>query len=101
MDVGAPLSIEVVNYDDSHVIYLRGELDASCAAGLSDRLDELAHSTVTVDLRDLMFIDAAGLGALISARNRIVARGDDLTLVNARGLVHRVILLGGAEYLLQ
>ncbi|XVU28885.1 STAS domain-containing protein [Actinoplanes sp. CA-054009] len=46
---------------------------------------------ITLDLRHLVFIDAATTATLIACRARIGAEGAGLRIVNARGIVARVL----------
>ena len=62
------LSIEYVQVGDLHRVCLQGELDISSASAVRDRLVEVAGSTVEVDLSNLRFIDARGVGALVAGR---------------------------------
>ena len=61
--VGAPL-------DGSIVVELRGDLDSLSVPALREALDRLyAADTyrMRIDLKDLVFIDSSGLGALVGA----------------------------------
>jgi anti-anti-sigma factor len=73
-----------------HVVALSGELDTAGADYVSEVLVEVAGSRVVADLSGLTFIDAAGIAALLSARRQISARGHELQLRGATGIVRRV-----------
>lgn len=62
------------------VITVTGEVDIATVAGLRDRLFTLADTSrsVIVDLDQVSFIDAAGLGALVGAANRADLHGASL-----------------------
>jgi anti-sigma B factor antagonist len=62
---------------------LSGELDIATVSRVDGALsDALANAdSVVVDLRQLAFIDGAGLGALVSARARALTEGRRLSLV--------------------
>ena len=79
-----------------HIVALHGELDIVSAAGLADALVEVAGSTLVVDLSDLTFMDSTGIGALVVARNRIVADGQNqLVLSRPGGIVRRALEIVG------
>jgi len=62
---------------DAHVIRLAGELDLAAVPSLTRLLDEAAEVervTVVVDLSQVTFIDCAGLGPLLAARDRLDGR---------------------------
>ena len=54
------------------IITVTGEIDIATVAGLRDRLFTLADTSrsVIIDLDQVSFIDAAGLGALVGAARR-------------------------------
>ena len=58
-----------------HMVALHGELDIASVNGLADALVKVAGSTVVVDLSGLTFMDSTGIGTLVVARNRILAKG--------------------------
>jgi anti-sigma B factor antagonist len=81
------------------VLALRGEIDIAVATSLrpgwyalaeQERLDE-----IVVDLREVTFMDAAGLGLLVGMRNRQRRHGGDLRLCNAPGQVVMLLRLTG------
>jgi len=93
-------SFDVSHHEGRHFVGLHGELDVVNAASLRDALVEIAGSTVAVDLSDLTFIDAAGLGALASARREIEESGNKLELLGARPSVRRTFTVAGLAHLL-
>lgn len=75
-----------------------GELDAATAPRLRRCLSELAElgvEDVVLDLGAVSFLDGAGLGALVSAKKRLVALGGDVRVVGASPSVRRVLALTG------
>jgi anti-sigma B factor antagonist len=86
----APLVVDVSAFDGGHLVELRGELDIATAAGLPDRLAEIAGSVVVVDLEGLTFLDARGLTALLEARRLVLGQGHELKVCGAQGVVRRV-----------
>jgi anti-sigma B factor antagonist len=87
--------LTVVDFGDVHIVSLSGELDIASADGLTDRLVEIAGSTVVVDLANLSFMDSSGIGALIRARQRMAVDGDSLLLSRPQPNVFRVLEITG------
>ena len=89
-------SITVREIPGIHVVGLYGELDVATANGLVGSLVELAGSTVVVDLSGLTFMDSTGIGALVTARNRILATGlGELVLTRPGGIVRQALEIVG------
>src|ERR1700722_3604174 len=81
---------------DVHLVALSGELDIVSADFLTDALVEAAASTVVVDLSDLTFMDCRGIGALVAARNSILASGlGQLVVVRPSDMVRQALYLVG------
>jgi anti-sigma B factor antagonist len=76
-------------------IRLAGALDLATASQLKQAVDAYARTgqTVTIDLRDVTFIDSMGLAALVRARHRALARGGSLQLVAPSAATLRVFEL--------
>jgi anti-sigma B factor antagonist len=81
------------------VLPLRGEIDIAVATSLrpgwyalatQERLEE-----IVVDLRDVTFMDASGLGLLVGLRNRQRHHGGDLHLRNASERMLALLRLTG------
>jgi anti-anti-sigma factor len=86
---------------DVHLVALRGELDIVSAGFLTDALVEAAASTVVVDLSGLTFIDCRGIGALVVARNSILASGlGQLVVVRPSDIVRQALHLVGLSELI-
>ncbi len=85
---------------DQHVVELQGELDLATAAGLAERLTDIAGSLVVVDLSHLTFIDATGLTSLLAAKEKIEAQGHGIEFRHADGIVRRVFEVCGLRELL-
>lgn len=82
---------------DSASVRPVGELDHGNLAQFRATLGEAQAGAeiVRVDMRELTFIDCAGLGAIVEARNDARRRGGSLTLVRGSGQVHRILELIG------
>jgi anti-sigma B factor antagonist len=87
--------VAVVDVGNVHIVRLSGELDIATVDGLTDRLIEIAGSTVVVDLAELSFMDSTGLSALVVAKNRMESDGDVLMLTRPRPNVRRVLEITG------
>jgi len=86
-------SVGVVRDRDEVVVALTGELDLATADMLEHEVRELRHSGcdhVVVDLRQLDFMDSAGLRVLISLRNTAKCVGHRLILVPGPRQVQRI-----------
>jgi anti-sigma B factor antagonist len=83
---------------DAAWVHVAGELDIATAPELSRTLHEsqqLAHLTV-LDLRELAFMDCAGVHAIIDASLRARRDGRRLVLVRGRPDVYRMFTLTGS-----
>jgi anti-sigma B factor antagonist len=70
--------------DTTHVVSLRGEIDAMTAPRLGSRLFGLADEGmrgVVVDLSEVTFIDSTGIGVLLNALNHFSTRHAQMVLV--------------------
>jgi anti-sigma B factor antagonist len=82
-------------------IGLRGELDVLTARPALDRQHIPRQAvTVTVDLTDVTFLDAAGLGAIVGLRNELIAAGGSLQITGASSRMTRIFALGGLAMIL-
>jgi anti-sigma B factor antagonist len=82
-DEEPPLSLDLSSHGTVTVIRVSGELDMSTAHLLTDLVETVAASRparVVVDMAEVTFLCAAGLGALITARDMILAAGGQLVL---------------------
>lgn len=71
---GGPLSVRIISDGERHVISLRGELDLANVQAVKRELNEALRDEgggpVVVDMRELDFIDSAGIALLVVAINR-------------------------------
>jgi len=98
-DVPEQLSIVVEHHDRRVLLRLRGELDLVTAPAFGDAVGHV-NSDVIVDLAELSFLDASGLGALDHAAQRAEQHGDQLVVINANPLAQRIFQVAGLERLL-
>lgn len=95
------LDLTVTQLGETHLISLRGELDLAGAEYVRARIEEIAGSTVVLNLGGLSFIDAAGVRALVTAKQRVEARGHSVSIINPTHPVRRVFdLTDTSDYLL-
>jgi anti-sigma B factor antagonist len=84
--------MSVSDDDGLRVVELAGEVDASNVGQLREAaLDGLPNSAhgVVVDMRELTYVDSAGIAFLFDAAERLAVRGQTLALVVAPGAVIR------------
>ncbi len=71
--------------DDVTVVEIAGRFDASTAPDVKAKLHKLIEDgniLLVINLKDLEFVDSAGLGALVSCLRRAAADGGDLRLAD-------------------
>ncbi|TVL94076.1 STAS domain-containing protein [Streptomyces sp. SAJ15] len=89
------------------LVEISGELDILAASGLAPRMDALTGAErldLILDLRQVTFMDCAGVSVLCRARNRVLAGGGRLRLVIGDSRVRdllRVVRLDGAFEVLE
>ena len=76
-------------------VTLAGEIDLATSARLRRDLADaiVGASTVVVDMASVEFIDASGIGALVSVADAARRRGATLWLVHPSPIVRRVLAL--------
>jgi anti-sigma B factor antagonist len=80
------------------ILAMAGELDLAAAPRVGATVDELldvGFRRIVIDLRELRFLDSAGVHTLLSARERAEERGAVLSLVRGSRHVHSVFELTG------
>jgi anti-anti-sigma factor len=82
-------------------VRLVGDLDAAAVFRLEPVLEEIVVGAETrrivFDLRDLTFIDSAGLAVLVAAHERYQARGFETSFVRPNANVMRVFEATGLD----
>ena len=74
------LRVWVTDHPPNLNIRLAGEIDLGTAPQLKQAIDGHARTPgqmLTIDLREVTFVDEMGLAALVRAQHRAVARGRD------------------------
>jgi anti-anti-sigma factor len=86
---------------DSLGLVLAGDLDMAATFRIEPELDRLLAGQrihrLVIDVADVGFIDSAGLGALLSIRERTRQLGIEMTLVNESAPVRRILDLSGTS----
>ncbi len=94
-----PFSVVARAEGKSWIISVAGEVDMSTAPVLRDTVVSLAAIEpgpgVTLDMRDVSFIDSAGLGALITGYKACAATGGSLNVWPVSPAVHRLLEITG------
>ena len=98
------MSSEVVSADESSTVRYEGDLDIVTSEDLKRRLARLVEdgtTTVTLDLRDVGFVDSSGLGALVAMHHFAVAHGAQFVVQGAPHHVRSLFSLTRLDDLLQ
>ena len=96
--VSAPLSITRAEAPEGLVLAVSGELDAGSVPELEAELERVkaeGHPRVVLDLRQLTFVDSAGVTALLRAKKAADEAGRVLVLRGPTAQVERVLSLVG------
>jgi anti-anti-sigma factor len=91
-------SAEVIRKDTHVVISVAGEVDLLTSSDLRARLSEVlaaGDKRVILDLSGVTFLDCAGLGVLVAARNRAHEDGGAVCIAAPSPRVRRVVDLAG------
>ncbi len=101
-----PLTIDVVPLDAAAVgVAIVGDVDACTADLLRIRLQDVVDAerprSVVIDCAGVAFLDAAGITALIRAREHADRQRVDMRLLNTGRMVTRILTLAGLIEALQ
>ena len=99
----AYLSVSVRCCGAVSVVTVAGELDLGSAPDLESGIERalaMASALVVIDLKDLRFMDMAGLRVLLNARRAADAVRQEMLLANARQPVLRILSLAQVDGLL-
>jgi anti-anti-sigma factor len=80
-------------------VVISGEVDAANVSALAHALESVvdAQDALLMDLRELEFIDAAGLRAIHDMARRLHARGGELVLLSPPAVVGRMLPVLGVD----
>ena len=97
----ANFDVSIDRRSDGVAVRIVGELDAAAVFRLEPVLEEIAVGAETrrivLDLRDLRFVDSAGLAVLVAAHERFQARGVEVFFIRPGANVMRVLELTGLD----
>jgi anti-anti-sigma factor len=103
VESAAPLIVRVESGNGSATIALNGELDMQTVPVLEDHLAQVEAGEVaeiTLDLREVTFLDTTALHAFVAARDRAKKHGRRLILVGVGPPAQRLLDLTDTQYLL-
>jgi anti-sigma B factor antagonist len=95
-------SCEVRPDRERAIVHVAGELDLCAApqvAATVEQLLEVGFEHIVIDLRDLSFVDSAGVHTLVAAHRAAEERGSAVSLVRGPRPVHRVLELTATDSL--
>jgi anti-sigma B factor antagonist len=88
---------------EENIIYLSGELDLSAASELAAVLDSvvsLGDQSLTLDLKELRYIDSTGIGLIVSVLKVRTAMGASFRIQHIPARIQRLFeITGVARYL--
>lgn len=91
-------SVLVVDDGDEALITVAGELDSFTASELRVGITGvLGRRATVIDIRDVPFVDSAGLGALMGGIRRLREAGGDVALCCTHPGVLRLLLVTGLD----
>ncbi|GDY32281.1 STAS domain-containing protein [Gandjariella thermophila] len=104
--MGSALHIRNDSPDHALVVRVSGEVDMTTAAQLERQLEQACaqagpEAAVVVDLLDVSFLDAAGLGAMVRVQQRCHQHGHRLRVVASHRPVLRPLTLTGLDAVLE
>lgn len=88
---------------DRSIVRFEGDLDIVTSEEMKRQLAALVESgspTVTIDLRDVGFVDSSGLGALVAVHHFAAAKGSRLVVCQVPPHVQNLLVLTRLDNLL-
>ncbi|MFI7611810.1 STAS domain-containing protein [Nonomuraea terrae] len=96
-----PLHLTTTRRADTLTVSLSGELDIANSEALRGQLftllHEAGHARLVVELSRLSFIDAAGLGILVSVRNQARRQHTPMRIDGVPPAIRRLLRITGLE----
>ncbi|GGT01757.1 anti-sigma factor antagonist [Planobispora rosea] len=91
------MGLSVTAHGNSMIHRVTGEIDISTAPALRTRLQNAltAGGRLLVDLSEVTFMDARGLGVLVAVNNRARELGGTVQLIGVPAAVGRLLKLTG------
>jgi anti-sigma B factor antagonist len=100
-----PLALERGGTPTRPVIVAHGEIDVATSPILRSELAvvlTLRPEEITLDLRDVGFVDSSGLGVLVGALKRLrEAGGDRFAIIGAQDSVRKIFSITGLNTLFE
>lgn len=98
MNVSSGMSVSDSSIDRNHLLLIIhvSRLDASQSKILKEEVDKIwtpSVEIVTIDLRDVIFVDSSGVGAMLGIYKRLPEGKGSVRLVNVQPAVQTVIEL--------
>lgn len=96
--------MRIESFADGVSVALAGELDICCAYTFDTRLREVEQRNpelMVIDLRELCFIDSAGLARILAVHRRAKRAGRRVVLTRGTKAVQRVLALAAMDQVLE
>jgi anti-anti-sigma factor len=94
----SPFRVRIDDDQEPSVISVEGELDSFTAGELRDGFsDTVGHPAVVIDIREVPFVDSAGLGALVGGVRRLREAGGTVALCCTSSSVLRLLAVTGFD----
>ena len=91
--------VEYKTRGDTATVFLQGELDHSAAFSVKRSLDEIIADrkikNLVLDLKNLTFMDSAGLGVIMGRYKQLVIRNGQMTVKNVSASIDRIFTISG------
>ena len=101
----ADLTLTTRSRDQTLEVTLAGDLDMAAAFKFEPELDQLLTASdaraLVLDLADVGFVDSAGLGSLLSIRERAGQLGIEMTVVHLSDPIRRILDLSATHDILR
>jgi anti-anti-sigma factor len=87
----------------SHIVELIGDIDAHLAARVAGMLSAVAAQSaeLVVDVSEVQFIDASGLGLLVAMHQNVSSSGGRMNLIGTRPGLSRLLRITQLDRLLE
>ena len=92
------LSLETRQVGDRTVVSVGGEIDVYTAPKLRDKITELVnagHHTLLVDMEQVEFLDATGLGDLVGGLKKVRAQSGSMELICSQDRLLKIFRITG------
>jgi len=100
MTAAGDFRVDIEATPATHVVRLCGDLDAASVALLMQSVGQVEVERLELDLSGLTFLDAAGLGAIVTIRKQVQASGVSVDIVRVQARHARLFLISGLASLI-